>query len=114
MSEAATIDVREGGRWTLAQRVKNDVLWLLVSAAVATIGRLPPRALRAAGLSVFATIDAGPHLKCLVRSGDASAARESLERVPGVLRIIETAPGEGARIVAASGARSGSGSEAPR
>ena len=57
------------------------------------------RALRAAGLPAFATIDAGPHLKCLVRSGDAVAARESLERVPGVLRIIDTSPGEGARIV---------------
>ena len=56
-------------------------------------------ALRAAGLPVFATIDAGPHLKCLVRSADARAARESLEGVPGVLRIIETTPGEGARIV---------------
>lgn len=57
------------------------------------------RALRAAGLSAFATIDAGPHLKCLVRGGDAAAARECLERVPGVLRIIDTSPGDGARIV---------------
>lgn len=60
------------------------------------------RALRAAGLPAFATIDAGPHLKCLVRGNDAAAARESLERVPGVLRIIDTSPGEGARIVDAS------------
>jgi len=57
------------------------------------------RALRAAGLPAYATVDAGPHLKCLVRSGDAAAARESLERVAGVLRIIDTSPGEGARIV---------------
>ena len=42
--------MREGGRWTLAQRAKNDVLWLLASVAVATLGRLPPRALRAAGV----------------------------------------------------------------
>ncbi|HSO40634.1 MAG TPA: diphosphomevalonate decarboxylase [Labilithrix sp.] len=57
------------------------------------------RELRAAGLPAFATVDAGPHLKCLVRSGDAAAARENLQRVPGVLRIIDTSPGEGARIV---------------
>jgi Kdo2-lipid IVA lauroyltransferase/acyltransferase len=48
----AAIDVREGGRWTLAQRVKNDALWLLASLAVATLGRLPPRALRAAGVAL--------------------------------------------------------------
>ncbi len=47
---------------------------------------------------MYATVDAGPHLKCLVREADLVTARESLERVPGVLRIIETAPGEGARI----------------
>ena len=41
--------MREGGRWTLSQRIKNDALWLLVSAAVATLGRLPPRVLRGAG-----------------------------------------------------------------
>ncbi len=53
---AASIDLREGGRWTLAQRVKNDLLWLLTCGAVATLGRLPPDALRAAGrvLGAFA------------------------------------------------------------
>ena len=45
-------DLREGGQWTLAQRAKNDVLWVLVSTAVATLGRLPPRALRAAGAAL--------------------------------------------------------------
>ena len=57
------------------------------------------RAMRKAGLSTYGTIDAGPHLKCLVPSGEAAAARERLEKVPGVVRIIETAPGEGARLV---------------
>ena len=52
MNDAASFDVREGGRWTLAQRLKNDALWLLASMAVATIGRLPPRALRAAGVAL--------------------------------------------------------------
>lgn len=57
------------------------------------------RAMRASGLEAYATIDAGPHLKCLVRGGDAASARERLEQVPGVVRIIEAAPGEGARLV---------------
>jgi KDO2-lipid IV(A) lauroyltransferase len=45
-------DVRERGTWTLAQRAKNDVLWLAASFAVATLGRLPPSALRAAGIAL--------------------------------------------------------------
>jgi KDO2-lipid IV(A) lauroyltransferase len=45
-------DVREGGRWTLAQRAKNDILWLLAAGAVATLGRLSPRVLRAAGVTL--------------------------------------------------------------
>lgn len=48
MTEAVR-DLREGGSWTLAQRAKNDVLFLLVEASLATLGRLPPGALRVAG-----------------------------------------------------------------
>jgi KDO2-lipid IV(A) lauroyltransferase len=51
-ARATGIDLREGGRWTLAQRAKNDMLWVLASVAVATLGRLPPRALRAAGVAL--------------------------------------------------------------
>ena len=47
-------DLRQGGRWTLAQRAKNDVLWWLASGAVATVGRLPPRLLRRAGVALGA------------------------------------------------------------
>lgn len=57
------------------------------------------RAMRASGLAAYGTVDAGPHLKCLVRASDAAAARDRLERVPGVVRIIEASPGEGARLV---------------
>ncbi len=52
MSEAGSIDVREGGRWTPAQRAKNDLLWLLASAAIALTSRLPPRHLRTAGVAL--------------------------------------------------------------
>lgn len=45
-------DLRHGGTWTLGQRAKNDALWVLVSAAVAVLGRLSPRALRVVGVAV--------------------------------------------------------------
>jgi diphosphomevalonate decarboxylase len=61
------------------------------------------RAMRAGGLESYGTIDAGPHLKCLVRAADADRVRERLEQVPGVVRIIETSPGEGARIISPKG-----------
>jgi len=61
------------------------------------------RALREEGVVAYATMDAGPHLKCLVRAGDAARAAERLARTPGVLRIIEASAGEGARIVPSDG-----------
>jgi diphosphomevalonate decarboxylase len=71
------------------------------------------RALRARGTPAFATIDAGPHVKVLVRPGDAGAARAALERAPGVLRVIEARPGEGARIVAGEAPRTLEGQASP-
>lgn len=58
------------------------------------------RALRAGGTAAYATIDAGPHVKVLVRPGDAAKAREAMAAVPGVRRVIEARPGPGARIEA--------------
>jgi diphosphomevalonate decarboxylase len=55
------------------------------------------RSLRAAGVAVFATIDAGPHVKVLVQPDDVASVRAALERVPGVKRIIEARPGSDAR-----------------
>jgi KDO2-lipid IV(A) lauroyltransferase len=52
VTDATSTDLREGGRWTLAQRAKNDVLWLLASGSVATVGRLSPRVLHAAGVAL--------------------------------------------------------------
>jgi diphosphomevalonate decarboxylase len=60
------------------------------------------RALRDRGIGAYATIDAGPHVKVLVRPEDAPRARDALQAVSGVLRIIEARPGEGARLEAAS------------
>lgn len=45
-------DLRHGGEWTPAQRLKNDAIFFLASAAIATLGRLPPRALRFAGVAL--------------------------------------------------------------
>jgi diphosphomevalonate decarboxylase len=57
------------------------------------------RALRARGTPVYATIDAGPHVKVLTLPEDAALAGTWLRAVPGVLRVIECEPGEGARLV---------------
>ena len=59
------------------------------------------RALRAAGTAAYATIDAGPHVKVLVQPGDVVAVGAAMRRVPGVLRVLEARPGEGAHLEAA-------------
>ena len=42
-------DVREGGRWTAAQRAKNDALWVLARIALAVATVLPLPLLRSIG-----------------------------------------------------------------
>jgi KDO2-lipid IV(A) lauroyltransferase len=44
----APADVREGARWSFAQRLKNDVLYVLVRGALTFASMLPRRALEAA------------------------------------------------------------------
>jgi diphosphomevalonate decarboxylase len=60
------------------------------------------RALRQGGTPAYATMDAGPHVKVLARPADALAVRETMRRVPGVLRVIEARPGLGARLEGSS------------
>jgi diphosphomevalonate decarboxylase len=57
------------------------------------------RALRAAGVPVFFTVDAGPQVKAVCLPAAAAKVREALQSITGVLRIHETGLGEGARIV---------------
>jgi len=65
----------------------------------ATLGALAAvRDLRADGTPVYATVDAGPHVKVLARPDDAAAVSEAMRRVSGVLRVIEARPGEGAHL----------------
>jgi diphosphomevalonate decarboxylase len=70
------------------------------------------RAMREAGTAAYATMDAGPHVKVLVRPGDVARVRAAMEAVPGVLRVIEARPGEGARVV--DGAPQGSTGQGPQ
>lgn len=55
------------------------------------------RALRAEGIGAWATMDAGPHVKCLVHGRDVEHVTSRLSRTPGVLRILSASLGEGAR-----------------
>jgi diphosphomevalonate decarboxylase len=57
------------------------------------------RRLRARGVPVYATIDAGPHVKALTLPEHEAAVARALEAVPGVLRTIATLPGQGARVI---------------
>lgn len=61
-------------------------------------------ALRARGIETYATIDAGPHVKVLVRPHDAERAAEALAAVPGVGRIIQSRTGTGAALLDDTGA----------
>lgn len=56
------------------------------------------RDLRASGLGVYATMDAGPHVKVLVSGPDAARAKRELEVLPSICKILEARPGEGARL----------------
>ena len=55
--------------------------------------------MRAAGTQAFATVDAGPHVKVLARASEAARVRDAMRAAPGVERVIEARPGEGARLV---------------
>jgi len=57
------------------------------------------RSLRDHGLAAYFTVDAGPHVKVLVRTSDAARAKQTLEGTRGVLRVLETRPGNGATVV---------------
>jgi len=57
-------------------------------AALATIRRL-----RADGVAVFATMDAGPHVKAISSADDAPRVKAALEATQGVLRVLEARPG---------------------
>lgn len=57
------------------------------------------RALRAGGIGVWFTNDAGPHAKALCAPADAPRVAEALRTLPGVTRVITCAPGAGAQVL---------------
>ncbi len=57
------------------------------------------RELRGQGVAAYATMDAGPHVKVLVKTGDVPRATAHLAAVQGVLRVLDARPGDGAHIV---------------
>ena len=57
-------------------------------AALATVKKL-----RESGVPVFATMDAGPHVKAISSAEDAPRVKKALLETPGVLRVLEARPG---------------------
>lgn len=56
------------------------------------------RELRNEGIEVYATMDAGPHVKALCSASDATAVSKALAEVPGVLRTLLAGPGRGVEV----------------
>lgn len=50
------------------------------------------------GISVWATMDAGPHVKALCHADDARKVRRALRETPGVLETLVAAPGPGVSV----------------
>lgn len=66
-------------------------------ATVACLHRV--RELRGEGLAVFFTMDAGPQVKAVSLPEHSARVAESLASIPGVMDVLESGLGPGARIV---------------
>ena len=66
-------------------------------ATLAAFSRV--RELRGEGIEVYATMDAGPHVKALCMAADAAAVSRALGETPGVLRTLLAGPGPGVEIM---------------
>jgi len=74
-------DLRERGRWTLAQRAKNDVLYVAIEAALGIATRVPPRLIHHAGRAIAACAHAlVPSAKRIARANVRRAFPELSER----------------------------------
>lgn len=62
-------------------------------AALQTVTKL-----RAGGVPVWSTMDAGPHVKALCEAGNATRVSDALRQTPGVLRVLCTTPGSGVEV----------------
>lgn len=66
-------------------------------ATLAVLHRIPE--MRAQGLEAYFTIDAGPQVKILCRAEDRARVAEQIADVPGVRRVLLSAPGPGAEVL---------------
>jgi diphosphomevalonate decarboxylase len=66
-------------------------------ATLAVVHRV--RELRDEGLEAYFTIDAGPQVKILCAAGDRAEVAGQIARVPGVRRVLLSAPGPGAEVL---------------
>ena len=66
-------------------------------ASIACMDRV--RSLREEGHDVFFTVDAGPQIKAVCLPASADAVASALSETPGVLEVIRSSLGEGARVV---------------
>jgi diphosphomevalonate decarboxylase len=66
-------------------------------ATLAAFARV--RELRTEGLEVYATMDAGPHVKALCRAADSARVARALSATPGVLRTLLAGPGPGVELL---------------
>lgn len=60
------------------------------------------RELRAKGVGVFFTVDAGPQVKAICLSSDAALVSDALAATPGVSELLSSGLGAGARLVDAA------------
>jgi KDO2-lipid IV(A) lauroyltransferase len=84
VSMDAARDVREGERWTLSQRIKNDGLFLAVTIALAIVRSLPVAILRGLGIALGAIAWAA--LPSARKIAHANVARVFPNRDPRALR----------------------------
>jgi diphosphomevalonate decarboxylase len=69
----------------------EPVILYWAPATLAALGTV--HGLRERGVSAWATMDAGPHVKALCGVGDAMRVRQALDRTPGVTRTWIAKPG---------------------
>ncbi len=88
-------ELTEASTWAMHATAMAAGIVYLRSATIDAIECV--RSLRASGTAAYMTMDAGPHVKVFTAPEDAPRVKRELAAVNGVLRVIETQPGEGAR-----------------
>lgn len=57
------------------------------------------KALRTAGTAAFFTVDAGPQVKVICQPSETQTVMQALRSIPGVLRVLSSNIGQGARLI---------------